>query len=117
MPLIARSTPHWFHQYMNRLRGRLEVDTFPTRYRANSAKQIERVAKLSGLSNSKLEYLEGRPEYLRILFLTYLLGLFYERVVNSTSLLSRFRILIIAELQKNGITVPTDNHADRDAKK
>lgn len=117
MPLIARSTPLWFHQYMNRLRGRREVDTFPTRYKANSAKQIKRVANAAGFRVSKIEFLEGRPEYLRIFFLTYLLGLFYERVVNSTSLLSRFRILIIAELQKNGITVSTDTHADRDAKK
>jgi len=33
MPLIARMTPHRFHQFVNRLRGRDEVDTFPTVYR------------------------------------------------------------------------------------
>lgn len=36
MPLIARMTPHKFHQFINRKRGRQETDTFPTRYRANT---------------------------------------------------------------------------------
>ena len=36
MPAIARVTPHWFHQFINYLRGRAEVDTFPTLYRANT---------------------------------------------------------------------------------
>ena len=44
MPTIARLTPHWFHQYVNRLRGRAEVDTFPTRYRANCLRDIKRLA-------------------------------------------------------------------------
>src|SRR4051794_53079 len=36
MPTIARLTPFRFHQYVNRLRGRAQSDTFPTRYRANT---------------------------------------------------------------------------------
>ena len=34
MPTIARLTPHRFHQFVNKIRGRAEADTFPTRYRA-----------------------------------------------------------------------------------
>ena len=30
MPMIARITPHGFHRFVNRLRGRAEEDTFPT---------------------------------------------------------------------------------------
>lgn len=30
VPLIARCTPHSFHQFINRLRSRAEEDTFPT---------------------------------------------------------------------------------------
>jgi SAM-dependent methyltransferase len=42
MPLIARLTPHEFHRWVNRLRGRAEVDTFPTRYRANTPGAVRR---------------------------------------------------------------------------
>ena len=38
MPTIARLTPHRFHQFVNRLRGRAEIDTFPTRYEVLSFK-------------------------------------------------------------------------------
>jgi len=33
VPLIASLTPHGFHEWVNRLRGREEGDTFPTLYR------------------------------------------------------------------------------------
>ena len=90
MPTIARLTPHRFHQYVNRRRGRAEVDTFPTRYRANTRPDIVRLADKSGLSVERIELIEGRPEYLRMTWLTYLLGVVYERLVNSTELLARF---------------------------
>jgi len=32
MPTLARLTPHRFHPFVNRLRGRVEADAFPTRY-------------------------------------------------------------------------------------
>ena len=38
MPTIARLTPHHFHQFVNRIRGRAEADTFPTRYEVLSFK-------------------------------------------------------------------------------
>ncbi len=100
MPTIARLTPHSFHQYVNRRRGRAEVDTFPTRYRANARPDIVRLADKSGLSVERIELIEGRPEYLRMTWLTYLLGVVYERLVNSTELLATFRILLIGVLRK-----------------
>jgi SAM-dependent methyltransferase len=102
MPLIARLTPHRFHQFVNRLRGRLEVDTFPTRYRANSRGAIEVVANSAGLNVVKVERIEGRPEYLRISWPTYLVGIAFERLVNAFELLAPLRILIIAKLRKPG---------------
>lgn len=100
MPLIARLTPHRFHRFVNRLRGRAVADTFPTYYRANSVKAVARLARRTGLDVLDIARIEGRPEYLRLTFPTYLIGAAYERVVNATSLLSRFRILLIVELQK-----------------
>lgn len=100
MPLVARMTPHRFHQLVNRLRGRAEVDTFPTRYRANSLGAVWRLAASVGFTVDKLERIEGRPEYLRIFWPTYLIGIAYERIVNAFDRLAPFRILLIAKLRK-----------------
>lgn len=101
MPTIARMTPHWFHQFINRLRGRAEVDTFPTRYLTNTKGDVARLAAEAGLSVESVELIEGRPEYLRMTWPTYLVGAIYERIVNSTTLLAPFRILLVGTLRKN----------------
>ena len=100
MPTIARLTPHVFHQFINRIRGRAEVDTFPTRYRANTKSDVTRLAKQSGFSEANISLIEGRPEYLRMTTVTYLIGIFYERLVNFTDFLSSFRVLLIGTLKK-----------------
>ncbi|MCZ7560474.1 MAG: class I SAM-dependent methyltransferase [Burkholderiaceae bacterium] len=100
MPTIARLTPHRFHQLVNRLRGRAAVDTFPTLYRANTKRAVQRLAASTGFTVEKIDRIEGRPEYLRISWPTYLLGAAYERLVNGTELLAAFRILLVAELRK-----------------
>jgi 2-polyprenyl-3-methyl-5-hydroxy-6-metoxy-1,4-benzoquinol methylase len=100
MPLIARMTPHRFHQWVNRQRGRHETDTFPTRYLCNSPRQIRRHVASAGFTLQQIELIEGRPEYLRVSVPAYLIGLVYERLVNASPLLAGFRILIIATLLK-----------------
>ena len=98
--MIARMTPHGFHQYVNRLRGRAEVDTFPTRYRTNTKGDVLEFASAVGLTVERIERIEGRPEYLRMTWPTYLVGTLYERIVNSTSFLASFRILLVCALRK-----------------
>jgi ubiquinone/menaquinone biosynthesis C-methylase UbiE len=100
MPALARATPHAFHQFYNRLRGRASADTFPTRYRANTRAAIERLAQDAGLRVEAIDLVEGRPEYLRLTVLTYLAGYLYERIVNSSSSLERFRIALYIHLRK-----------------
>jgi SAM-dependent methyltransferase len=100
MPFIARITPHWFHEWFNKLRGRVEVDTFPTLYRANCYKDINALAHKTGFQVSAIDYIEGRPEYLRFNPLTYIIGFVYERLVNSMQFLSGMRIVLIIKLQK-----------------
>jgi SAM-dependent methyltransferase len=100
MPLIARLTPHRFHGFVNRLRGRETVDTFPTRYRANSRRSIAELARQAGLKVETIELIEGRPEYTRIFCPLYLLGIVYERVVNAFSILGSLCILMIGVLSK-----------------
>lgn len=100
MPLIARMTPHAFHQYVNRLRGRAEIDTFPTCYAANSAPAIRKLARQTGFQPISIQRFEGRPEYLRMTALTYIAGWLYEKCVNASAMLAPFRILLVIELRK-----------------
>lgn len=100
MPLIARLTPHRFHKWVNKLRGRNADDTFPTLYRCNSANAVRAKALDAGLHLVALEFIEGRPEYLRLSPITYLAGLLYERAVNVSPVLAKIRVVMIATLSK-----------------
>lgn len=100
MPLIARITPHWFHNFYNQLRGRKTTDTFPTTYKCNSRSAVAKLAKKSGFISSTLLFLEGRPEYLRLNAVAYIIGFLYERIVNFSEKLSPIRIVMIFKLTK-----------------
>jgi hypothetical protein len=100
MPTIARLTPHRFHNASTAFAVRAEADTFPTRYRANTYSEVRRLAVASGLTVERLDRIEGRPEYLRMTWPTYLLGAAYERLVNSWEGLAMFRVLLVGELRK-----------------
>jgi len=101
-PVLARFTPYWFHVAVNRLRGRSREHTFPTWYRANTPGEIRGFASESGLEISNINLVEGRPEYMRICAPTYLMGWIYERCVNLIPGGSRFRVIMIATMQKPG---------------
>lgn len=96
----ATLTPHSFHRKFNAARGRASEDTFPTRYRANSRRQLEVVAEQAGLELVSVDFHEGRPEYLRRWAPLYALGALYEIVVNSTRILSPFRVVLVAKMRK-----------------
>lgn len=101
MPTIARATPHKFHQYITKkIKNRANVDTFPTLYLANTPKKIHAIAQKTNFTTEKIFLFEGRPEYLRFSIPTYFLGYLWEQCVNRYQLFSKFRILIIAYLQK-----------------
>ena len=100
VPTIARSTPHAFHRYIAGRRGRASEDTFPTRYRANTRAAMTQLAADSGLRVEAIELVEGRPEYMRLSWPTYLAGAAYERIVNASPLLAPWRVLLIATFRK-----------------
>lgn len=102
MPIIARLTPTAFHRYYNRLRGRESIDTFPTQYRFNTAAEVHAIARASGLQVRRIDFVEGRPEYLRFLAAAYLVGWLYERIVNALPALSRLRGVMMIELERPG---------------
>lgn len=100
MPVIARLTPHKFHQWFNKLRGRNSTDTFPTVYLVNTPANVRRVAMKVGLTPILFSLLESRPEYMRVTLPTYVIGILYEQLVNALLFLAPFRILLIGELKK-----------------
>jgi hypothetical protein len=66
----------------------------------NTPGAIRYYAARSGLRVRGIRLIKGRPEYLRLSSFTYLLGWLYERLVNALPGLERFRILLIAVLEK-----------------
>jgi len=100
MPLVAMLTPVAFHRYFNKLRGRQAEDTFPTQYKANSKGQVNKLAEIVGFRSPRFRFIEGRPEYLRMNFILYSIGLVYERITNLHDIFERFRVLMICELEK-----------------
>jgi SAM-dependent methyltransferase len=100
MPIIARLTPRSFHRFYHKLRGRESKDTFPAVYKCNTKASVFKYAHEAGFEVERIQFIEGRPEYLRLTALTYLIGFLYERIVNSTEILEAFRSVIIFELLK-----------------
>jgi SAM-dependent methyltransferase len=100
VPVLAQLTPLWFHKFFNSLRGRETEDTFPTLYRANSERAVNKLAVEAGFSVKNIRLVEGRPEYLRFSVPSYFAGIAYERLVNSTEMLRHLRVILISVLQK-----------------
>jgi SAM-dependent methyltransferase len=97
----ASLTPHWFHVWFNnRVRGFDHGDIFPTHYRANTQRQIRKLALESGFSRAEITLVEGSPSVLEFNSLLYRMGLGYEWLVNRYDFLSNFRLNIVAVAYK-----------------
>jgi SAM-dependent methyltransferase len=96
--MAATVTPTSFHAWFNARRGRVEADTFPTRYRANDRRTLERLATAAGFRIVRLDVLETKPDYLSFHPLAYRAGILYERVVNRSPSLADLRVQIITDL-------------------
>ncbi len=100
---VARLTPHWFHLLVaNRLRNlpAEQADPHPTFYRANTQRDLQRLARAAGLDTQTLSLIEKEPSYgmsSRLLFFTFLA---YERLVNATELAANLRVNILGVLHK-----------------
>ena len=97
--LAAALTPTRFHVWYTAKLGQDEADTFPTRYRANDPKTLERVAMQSAFRVVSLELLETKPGYLTVHPLAYRAGIAYERLVNRFEALARFRVNLLVDLE------------------
>ena len=97
--MVATVTPTSFHAWFNAKRGRVDADTFPTRYRANDRRTLQRLAEASGFRIDRFDILETKPDYLAFHPMAYQAGILYERIVNRWPRLTPFRVQIIADMQ------------------
>jgi SAM-dependent methyltransferase len=100
VPFIARITPDWFHKLFLRIYGITEQDSFPTYYRVNSKQAQIWVARKAGFEVDDIRRYEGRPEYLRSNSILYILGIFYERMVNLLHL-DCLKVVMISRFRKS----------------
>jgi SAM-dependent methyltransferase len=103
---IASSfVPHSMHlRLANKLRG-LDADAhdpWPTVYRANTRRTLRRLARSSGLLPEELRMIEAEPSYGAAHPLLFYPMMAYERLVNSSELLSLFRVNILGTFRKPG---------------
>jgi len=101
--IIGRVTPHWFHDlFANRVRGLSNEahKPYPTYYLLNSKKDIPPHSKSAGFRRIELRFVEDEPSYLMFHPTSFLLGVVYERIVNSSESLSGIRANIIGRLEK-----------------
>ncbi len=97
--LGAMVTPTRFHAWFNDKRGRVEADTFPTRYRANDRRKLRELAARAGFRVASLALIEPSPDYLFFNPWAYRAGVAYERSVNGSERLSGLRSVIVGDLE------------------
>jgi SAM-dependent methyltransferase len=99
--IIARMIPNRLHPFIvRRVEGRPEEDTFPTRYRVNDRRTIERLAQSHGLSISGFSYLGQYPNYFLFSPLLFRVASQYELWLRRHPSRHWLRGWILAVLQK-----------------
>ncbi|MDO8648255.1 MAG: methyltransferase domain-containing protein [Candidatus Peregrinibacteria bacterium] len=98
---IIRAIPNAFHDFLTtRLYGRQEHDTFPTRYRVNSIRTIEKLLTPIGLVREEL-HLNGDPTYVSFGKPLFHLACGVEKLLDRKPL-QRARVHLIGVYRKGG---------------
>jgi SAM-dependent methyltransferase len=100
---ISKLTPHWFHRAVaNWLRGLPQEahDPWPTFYNCNTIGAIHRIARETGFHKVKVDVFECEPSYGKASALLFYPMFAWERAVNATDSLQRFRAQILGNLTK-----------------
>jgi ubiquinone/menaquinone biosynthesis C-methylase UbiE len=101
--IIARMIPNRLHpMIVRRVEGRAEEDTFPTRYRVNDRRTIERLAQRHGFAVAGFAYLGQYPNYFMFSPLLFRIAAQYELLLRRHPSLHWLRGWILAVLQKTG---------------
>ena len=103
--LLAHAIPNRFHSGIVRYaEGRDEADTFPTRYRTNTRKAVERLSARAGLTVDDFQYLGQYPNYLLFNSALFLLGTAYDKLVSRFDALRVLRGWILVTLRRSVTT-------------
>ena len=100
---ISVVTPHWVHTAVaNKVRALSENahDPWPTHYRMNTRSKLRRLAEQVGYSATEMRTIECEPSYLVFNPAAFMVGVAYERLVNSFEFLSDFRVNILGRFIK-----------------
>jgi SAM-dependent methyltransferase len=91
---LIRAVPNRLHQtFTRRLYGRGEGDTYPVRYRANSARTLRRLTAAAGFTSMHLDY-NPDPSYIAFNQALFEVAVALERLMD-TPALQRCRVHII----------------------
>jgi SAM-dependent methyltransferase len=96
-------TPHWIHKAIaNPLRNLPPNahEPWPTYYRMNSRRAILKAAQTAGFQTINFQMVECQPSYLAFHTVPFLVGVAYERLVNSREILSGLRANIFGRVTK-----------------
>lgn len=99
--LAARAIPNRFHSsIVRRVEGREEADVFPTRYRTNTRRAVERLAAQANMTIDDFRYLGQYPNYFMFNSALFLLGTAYDKLVCRFEALRFLRGWILVTLRR-----------------
>ena len=99
--LAARLIPNRFHaRIVNKVEGRAEEDTFPTAYKTNTRRDVDRLAAAAGLQVEDFEYLSQYPNYLMFNGALFFIGMCFEKLIHRFHALRFLRGWILVTLRK-----------------
>ncbi len=99
--LVARLVPNRFHgKIVKAVEGREEEDTFPTAYKTNTRRDVDRLAMDAGLRVQAFDFLGQYPNYLMFNGLLFLLGTAFDKLVSRFEALRFLRGWILVTLVK-----------------
>lgn len=99
--LVARMVPNRMHsKIVKKVEGREEEDTFPTAYRTNTRKAVNRLAAAENFRVESFEYLSQYPNYLMFNGGLFFLGMCFEKLISRFEMLRYLRGWILVSLRK-----------------
>ena len=105
--LVARLVPNRFHaRIVSKVEGRAEEDTFPTEYRTNTRRDVDRLAADAQLTVQRFEYLSQYPNYLMFNGALFFVGMCFEKLIQRFNALRILRGWILVTLQKPAAPSP-----------
>jgi SAM-dependent methyltransferase len=101
--ILGRLSPYWIHGlFSNKMRSlpTNSHEPYKTYYKINSKTDITKYMRMSNFINCEFKFIEAQPSYLVFNKYMFLIGVFYERILNRYHSLSTIRANIFGRLIK-----------------